>query len=139
MATARHAANACIPRDNASVGLQAAIDAFLSQPDLRPQTRRSHRLTLAALTAALDAAGAKPTTTAIEAAVRLSWGTVAPATWNRHAATVRSFLAYAARHGMLPRDPRRARPAARAARPSDAARWAGRCSPPGAPALRSRT
>src|SRR5688500_3548330 len=102
MATARHAANTRIPRDNASVGLQAAIDAFLSQPDLRPQTRRSYRLTLAALTAALDAAGAEPTTTAIETAVRLRWGTVAPATWNRHAATLRSFLAYAARHGMLP-------------------------------------
>jgi integrase len=27
---------------------------------------------------------------------------VAPATWNRHAATVRSFLRYAARHRLLP-------------------------------------
>ena len=33
---------------------------------------------------------------------RLRWGTVAPATWNRHAATIRSFLRYAARHGLLP-------------------------------------
>jgi integrase len=29
------------------------------------------------------------------------WGAVAPATWNRHAATIRSFLRYAARHGLL--------------------------------------
>ena len=29
-------------------------------------------------------------------------GEVAPATWNRHAATVRSFLRYAARHRLLP-------------------------------------
>jgi hypothetical protein len=69
---------------------------------LRAQTRRSYRLTLAALTAALEAADAEPTGEAIEAAARLRWEGVAPATWNRHAATVRSFLRYAARHRVLP-------------------------------------
>jgi hypothetical protein len=54
------------------------------------------------LTASLDAAGAGPIAVAVEAAARLRWGTVAPATWNRHAATVRSFLRYAARQGVLP-------------------------------------
>jgi integrase len=53
------------------------------------------------LSAALDTAGAEPTATAIESAARLRWGTVARATCNRHAATVRSFLRYAARHGLL--------------------------------------
>src|SRR5215218_9079171 len=102
MATVRSASNTRIPRDKTVADLDAAVDAFLSQPDLSAQTRRSYRLTLAALAAALDAAGAEPTAAAIEAAARLRWGTVAPATWNRHAATVRSFLGYAARHGLLP-------------------------------------
>jgi hypothetical protein len=97
-----HAPNTHIPRDKSAEGLQRAVDAFLSQSGLSAQTRRSYRLTLAALTAALDAAGAEPTAAAIEAAAQLRWGTVAPATWNRHAATVRSFLAYAARHRLLP-------------------------------------
>jgi integrase len=102
MATARSAPNTRIPRDKPDDAFQTAVAAFLSQPALSPQTRRSYRLTLAALTTALDAAGAEPTAAAIEAAARLRWGTVAPATWNRHAATVRSFLSYAARHGLLP-------------------------------------
>jgi hypothetical protein len=51
---------------------------------------------------ALDVAGAEPNAAAIESATRLRWGTVAPATWNRHAATVRSFVGYAARRGLLP-------------------------------------
>src|SRR5205823_6559698 len=72
--------------------LEAAVDAFLSQPGFSDQTRRSYRKTLAALVAALEAAGAEPTATAIEAAAKLRWGAVAPATWNRHAATIRSFL-----------------------------------------------
>ena len=102
MATVGSASNTLIHRDNASAGLQAAVDAFLSQPVLSEQTRRSYRLTLAALTAALDSAGAEPSREAIEAAAHLRWGRVAPATWNRHAATVRSFLRYAARHRLLP-------------------------------------
>jgi hypothetical protein len=96
------ARNARIPCDTPDGELAAAAVAFLAQPALSPQTRRSYRLTLAALAAALDAAGAEPTAAAIEAAVRLRWATVAPATWNRHAATIRSFLGYAARHRLLP-------------------------------------
>jgi hypothetical protein len=46
MATARPASNARIPRDKPSLELKAAVDAFLSRPDLSPQTRRSYRLTL---------------------------------------------------------------------------------------------
>jgi integrase len=102
MADLRRAPNARIPRDKPDDELDAAVAALLSQPALSAQTRRSYRLTLAALAAALDAAGAEPTAAAIEAAARLRWGTVAPATWNRHAATVRSFLRYACRRGLLP-------------------------------------
>jgi integrase len=97
----RHEPNAHIPRDKPAADLQATVDAFLSQPALTAQTLRSYRLTLAALAAALETAGAEPSREAIEAAARLRWGRVAPATWNRHAATVRSFLRYAARHRLL--------------------------------------
>jgi integrase len=101
MVDPQQAPNARIPRDKPRDDLTAAVDAFLSQPGLSRQTRRSYRLTLAGLATALDTAGAAPSAAAIEAAARLRWGTVAPATWNRHAATVRSFLGYAARHGLL--------------------------------------
>jgi hypothetical protein len=63
-----------IPREKSAQELQAAVDAFLSQPGLSAQTRRSYRLTLAALAAALDAAGAEPSREVIEAAARLRWG-----------------------------------------------------------------
>lgn len=99
MAEARRAREPRIPRDNTADSVLAAVDAFLSQPGLRPQTRRSYRLTLSALLAEL--AGAEATSAAIEAAAGARWGRAAPATWNRHAATIRSFLAYAARHGLL--------------------------------------
>jgi integrase len=101
MADPRRAPNPHIPRDNAGRRLEAAVDIFLSQPRFSDETRRSYSKTLTALTAALEAAGAEPTAASIEAAAQLRWGTVAPATWNRHAATIRSFLRYAARHGLL--------------------------------------
>jgi hypothetical protein len=41
MATARRAPNARIPRDKPAADLEAAVDAFLSRPDLSAQTRRS--------------------------------------------------------------------------------------------------
>jgi integrase len=78
-----------------------AVDAFLSRARFSAETRRSYRKTLTAMTTAREAAGAEPTAAAIEAAAQLRWGTVAPATWNRHAATIRSFLGYAACHGLL--------------------------------------
>ena len=96
--TASHAASKLpIPRDNGAERLQRAVDAFLSQPRFSAQTRHSYAKTLTALTAALHGAGAEPHAPAIKAAARLRWGSLAPATWNRHAATVRSFLAYARR------------------------------------------
>jgi hypothetical protein len=41
MATGERAANTHIPRDRPSDRIQTAVDAFLSQPGLSPQTRRS--------------------------------------------------------------------------------------------------
>lgn len=79
---------------------ELAVDAFLSEP-LSPTTVRSYRQTLQALTGAL-AGESVPSAEQIEAVLRLRWGTAAPATWNRHVATVRSFLSYSERHRLLP-------------------------------------
>ncbi len=89
-----------VPRDNTAGRWQDAIDAFLSQPDLRPATRRSYRLTLDALGASLSP-DIEPTAGAIETAACRCFGALAPATWNRHVAAARSFLRYASRHGLL--------------------------------------
>ncbi|MGI8411557.1 MAG: tyrosine-type recombinase/integrase [Solirubrobacteraceae bacterium] len=81
--------------------MRLAVDVFLSQPGFSPMTVRSYRQTLGALLSTLDDAGV-PSAEQIEAALTLRWGTAAPATWNRHVATVRSFLAYSERHRLLP-------------------------------------
>lgn len=79
---------------------ELAVDAFLSEP-LSPTTVRSYRQTLGALTGAL-AGESVPSAEQVEAVLRLRWGTAAPATWNRHVATVRSFLSSSERHRLLP-------------------------------------
>jgi integrase len=78
-----------------------AVDAFLSQRDLLPSTARSYRQTLAAIIDVITD-DAPPAAEAIERAVVARWDACAPATWNRHVATVGSFLHYAERHGLLP-------------------------------------
>ena len=83
-----------------SRALRRRVDAFLSEP-LSSTTVRSYRQTLGALTGAL-AGESVPSAEQIEAVLRLRWGTAAPATWNRHVATVRSFLSYSERHRLLP-------------------------------------
>jgi integrase len=77
-----------------------AVDAFLSRPDLSPSTRSSYRKTLQTLgsevgSQTLSASG-------LEQAIERLWNGAAPATWNRHLATVRSFLDYASRSRLLP-------------------------------------
>lgn len=80
---------------------ELAVDAFLSQPGFSSMTVRSYRQTLGALLSSLN--GASVTNAEqIEAALTLRWETAAPATWNRHLATVSSFLAYSERHRLLP-------------------------------------
>jgi integrase len=65
-------------------------------------SRRSYRQTLQHLASAIGddrALGAVDGTT-----VEHAWGHCAPATWNRHVATVRSFVAFCRRHGWLVED-----------------------------------
>lgn len=82
-----------------------AADAFLAR-DMAMTTRRSYAQTMHRLTAehgvlpvaALDGA-------TLDAFTAATWGRCGPATWNRHVATLRSFTAFARRHGWLAGDP----------------------------------
>jgi hypothetical protein len=74
-----------------------AAAAFLAQPDLAASTRRSYQQTLGRLERELGADQPLATLTAdqVTAAVTAAWADRAPATWNRHLATVRSFFGFA--------------------------------------------
>jgi len=79
--------------------LAAAVDAFLSQPDLAVTTRAKYRQTLAVLE--VELATAPVTGAAIGGVLAQRCRDAAPATWNRHLATVRSFARYCQRNGLL--------------------------------------
>ena len=72
---------------------------FLAQPSLARSTRRSYSQTLTRLVRELG--GQRPlsilTVEAVTVAVTATWGGRAPATWNRHVATVHSFLGFCQR------------------------------------------
>ena len=80
-----------------------AVDAFLAQPDLAASSRRSYAQTLGRLRDALggdrplERLGARE----LERAAVQAWGVLAPATWNRHVATLRSFSGFCQRHGWV--------------------------------------
>src|SRR6516165_10523950 len=80
--------------------LGAAVDAFLAQP--RPATTaRTYTRTLERLAGELgrDRPLADVTDEDLDGAASRLWGGLAPRTWNRHLATVGSFLAWCRRHG----------------------------------------
>jgi site-specific recombinase XerD len=76
--------------------LGAAIDAFVARADLAASSRRSYAQTLNRLGAELGAERELGNVDAevLDAAVERAWGGCAPATWNRHVATTRSFFAF---------------------------------------------
>jgi integrase len=88
-------------RERPTLGDAAA--AFLGQLDLAASTRRSYAQTLGRLRSALgedrpmDRLGGRE----FERVVFEAWGSRAPATWNRHVATLRSFMGFCARRGWL--------------------------------------
>jgi integrase len=86
--------------------LGGAVAAFLAKPDLAASTRRSYQQTLARLERALgsDQPSVNLTTDQVTASVTAAWGGCAPATWNRHVATIRSFTSYCRRHRWLTDD-----------------------------------
>ena len=82
-----------------------AADAFLSR-DMAATTRRSYAQTITRLTAehgALPVAAFDDAT--LDTFTAATRGSCGPATWNRHVATLRSFTAFARRHGWLAGDP----------------------------------
>jgi integrase len=83
--------------------LREAADLFLAQPDLEPSSCRSYAQTLGRLwrefgpNRPLERVSGRE----LERAVVEAWGGCAPATWNRHVATVRSFSAFCVRRGWV--------------------------------------
>jgi integrase len=91
------------PERQQAPSLGEAVGAFLAQPDLAPSSRRSYAQTLGRL--GRDLGPERPlewvSGQELERAVVQAWGGCAPATWNRHVATVRSFSAFCARRGWV--------------------------------------
>ena len=90
-----------------TTSLAAAVEAFLTERDLAPGSRRKYRATLDALLA--DVGEARPVAELerreLVAFLDRHWAAAGPATWNRHRATLRSFLAYCRRQRWLLEDP----------------------------------
>jgi integrase len=86
--------------------LGEAAATFLAQPDLAASTRRSYEQTLNRLERELGPGQPLGTLTAdqLTSVVTGAWGGRAPATWNRHVATVRSFLGFCRRRRWLIED-----------------------------------
>jgi site-specific recombinase XerD len=80
-----------------------AAAAFLAQPGLASSTRRSYRQTLGRLERELGTYQPLATLTAgqVTNVVTGAWAGRAPATWNRHVATVRSFVGFSRRRRWL--------------------------------------
>jgi len=99
MSAPRRSALHVVARPAGGAGLVAAVDAFLSQPDLAATTRGECRHTLSVVEAELGASAV--TGAAITGVVAQRWHHASSATWKRHVATVRSFARYCQRTGLL--------------------------------------
>jgi site-specific recombinase XerD len=86
--------------------LGEAAAVFLAQPDLAASTRRSYQQTLGRLEREFGVDQPLPSLTLdqLTAAVTGAWAGRAPATWNRHVATVRSFCGFCQRRRWLVED-----------------------------------
>jgi site-specific recombinase XerD len=92
-----------VPLPATASPLGEAAVAFLAQPDLATSTRRSYQQTLGRMERELGADRPLATLTAdqVTAVVTAAWAGRAPATWNRHLATVRSFFGFCRRRRWL--------------------------------------
>jgi len=83
-----------------------AVDRFLAERDLAPGTRRVYRLTLDRIGEHLgNAPVGSVTDHDLAQALAKAYPTASPAAWNRHVATVRSFMAWCTRQGWVAQDP----------------------------------
>jgi integrase len=103
-ATARRLAP--LPAMGSEPTWEQATEAFLRR-DLAPKTRPIYRLTLDKVASHLwdDCALATVTAPQLAQALHAAYPDAAPASWNRHVATLRSFTAFARRQGWLDHDP----------------------------------
>ncbi len=87
--------------------LSAAVEAFFSDRDLAPATRRTYGVTYRALLAAFGAAAlvSELTEAKLRRWITQQWGASAPATWNARVTAVRVLASYCRRQGWLTRDP----------------------------------
>jgi site-specific recombinase XerD len=82
----------------AGPSLDAAVEEFLARPRLDRGTARSYAQALTRLARDLDAGGplGQVSPEQVADAFTAAWDGVAPRTWNRHLAAVRSFRSWAA-------------------------------------------
>ncbi|MGH9022009.1 MAG: tyrosine-type recombinase/integrase [Acidimicrobiia bacterium] len=87
--------------------LGAATAAFLAERDLAPSSRRVYALALGRLVShfGADTPLTRVTPRALARFMGSQYGHLAPASWNRVAATLGSFFAYATRQGWVPTSP----------------------------------
>lgn len=80
-----------------------AVAAFLARADLAAQSRRSYAQTLNRIAAELgdDQLVGELDADRLSAVLTQAWEACAPATWNRHVATTRSFVAFCHRRAWL--------------------------------------
>jgi len=92
-----------IPDHTPTATVHAATAAFLARTDLAASSRRSCAQTLNRLAAELgdDSPLGCLDADRLSAAMLGAWGACAPATWNRHVATARSFVAVCQRRDWL--------------------------------------
>jgi len=113
-----------VPGAGAVVTWEQASEAFLRR-DLAPGTRRVYRMTLTAVGEHLHTADLTGVTrSSLGRAVADAYPQASAATWNRVVATVRSFVAFARRHGWIEDD--LAGALERRREPADRARWLSR-------------
>lgn len=95
-----------VPSASTGATWQQATDAFLRR-DLAPGSVRVYRLTLDRLGRELGSESrlADLTPQALATALHVAYPDASPSSWNRHVATLRSFAAFAQRHGWLDADP----------------------------------
>lgn len=95
-----------VPTASDSATWQQASDAFLRR-DLAHGSLRIYRLTLDRVGLQVGAATRLTDLTPrdLAEALHAAYPDAAPATWNRHVATLRSYVAFARRHGWLSWDP----------------------------------
>jgi integrase len=89
------------------IGFGEAVTSFLAERDLAPTTRRVYALTLARLgqTVGQGIGVAELNTGALKHFLLEAYPSVAPATWNRNLATLKTFCAFCRRQGWIAGDP----------------------------------